>query len=178
VILLGLLLLHSAGGEGWAQESSDSLRIEVGPGTELARPDTIPTSSGRGLHSPFFIMMRSLVVPGLGQLSNGKYIKAAVVAGAEGYLISRIVHHERERKRFLDKAEEFPDQASFYEGKAENEAERRKDYTWWTALAVAISMADAFVDAHLRHFKTEFKARDAGEDEPSIEFKIGLRLRW
>jgi uncharacterized protein YfiM (DUF2279 family) len=177
VILLGLLLLHAAGEEGRAQEISDSLRVEVAA-IELARPDTIPTSSGRGLNSPFWIMMRSFVVPGLGQLSNGKFIKAAVVAAGEGYLISRIVQHERERRRFLDKAEEFPEEASFYEAKAENEAERRKDFTWWTALAAAISMADAFVDAHLRHFKAEFKARDAGEDEPSIEFKVGMRFRW
>lgn len=196
VILLGLSLLPAT--QGKAQEISDSLRVrtrgvsdsprarvrdvsdslQVAAPVVAAPPDSIPTSSGHGLNAPFWIMMRSLVVPGLGQLSNGKYPKAAVVAAGEGYMIYRIIHHERERRRFKDKAEEFPEQAFFYEAKADAEAERRKDFSWWTALAVAVSMADAFVDAQLRYFNTEFNARDAGEDEPTVEFKVGLRLEW
>jgi hypothetical protein len=123
-------------------------------------------------------MMRSAAVPGWGQLTNRKVWKAAVVAGAEGYLLARLVRHESARRDALERSRDEPDQAAFWEARAERERMRRNDFTWWTALAVFISMGDAFVDAHLRYFDAEFDAMDAGEDEPVVEYKVGVRLTW
>jgi hypothetical protein len=147
-------------------------------GLEAARPDSVGRGEGGGLRAPFWIMMRSAVVPGWGQLANGKPLKALVVALGEGYLIERLVFHERARRRALRKAEEEPERADDWEAEADRHRERRNDFTWWTGLAVALSMGDAFVDAHLRDFEAEFSARDAGEDEPIVEFRLTWRLPW
>ena len=50
---------------------------------------------------PRFVMARSLLVPGWGQLHNHAWIKAALIAGAEGLLIGRILDDQRQLDRLL-----------------------------------------------------------------------------
>jgi hypothetical protein len=121
-------------------------------------------------------MMRSLAVPAWGQATNGQSIKALIVAAGEGYLLYHLFTHERERRDAKDKITGDPDRAAHWESRAEYHRERRNDFTWWSAFAIALSMGDAYVDAHLRYVDVEFKARDAGENEDMLE--IRLSLEW
>ena len=91
-------------------------------------------------------------------------------------MLYRLYDHEMNRRDAEGMMLIDPDNAAFWEAEADNQRERRNDFTWWSAFAIALSMGDAFVDAHLRYFKVEFDAHDAGEDEPMIEFRIGMRV--
>ncbi|MBD3334505.1 MAG: hypothetical protein GF355_03225 [Candidatus Eisenbacteria bacterium] len=177
----GLLAASAAGARAQGDEpggEADTTAVRPLPPRATVEVDSIPTSSGQGLNAPFWIMMRSLVVPGWGQAANHQYIKALVVAAGEGYLLYRLFEHESRRRDYLDRAEERPDEAGYWEGKADAQRERRNDFTWWSALAAAISMGDAYVDAHLRYFNVEFDARDAGEDQTAVDVRIGVRIPW
>lgn len=91
-------------------------------------------------------MLRSLALPGWGQLYNRQWIKALVVVGAQTALVGYAVH-------FNSSARDFP------EGSSNREAniDRRNGMFWLMALTKLLSMVDAYVDAQLYDF-------DAGPD--------------
>ena len=69
------------------------------------------------------------VIPGMGQLYNGKYIKAIGFMSAEYFAISR-----------------------FIELKHENRIGLRNTYGWWVFGLFVWNMLDAYVDAQLSTF--------------------------
>ena len=69
------------------------------------------------------------VIPGMGQLYNGKYVKAIGFMGAEYFAVSR-----------------------FIELKKENRIGLRNTYGWWVFGLFVWNMLDAYVDAHLSTF--------------------------
>ena len=69
------------------------------------------------------------VIPGMGQLYNGKYIKAIGVLSAEYFAVSRLI-----------------------ELKTENRIGLRNTYSWWVFGLFVWNMLDAYVDAHLSTF--------------------------
>jgi hypothetical protein len=97
-------------------------------------------------------MARSLVVPGWGQAHNGPWLKAALFAGAEGALIYGVF----EEDRLARDADEMGDDAL-----ADSHRSYKKDYLWWGAFAMLLSVGDAYVDAHLRGFDAEFREEDS-----------------
>jgi hypothetical protein len=107
------------------------------------------TSVGRrgGINRPFWVMMRSAVVPGWGQLHNGSWVKALIFGGAQCGFIYGIVNEDR-------LAEEDPENSSDHKA-------RKKDYIWWGAFATLLSLGDAYVDAHLDRFNAEFRPEDS-----------------
>lgn len=106
-------------------------------------------------------MMRSVVVPGWGQFKNGAWLKAALFAGAEGAFIYGIVDEGNLADDAEARAAAEPGLEGFWLAEAEDHRARRKDYIWWGAFTVLLSMGDAYVDAHLKGFKTEFRPDDA-----------------
>ena len=69
------------------------------------------------------------VIPGMGQLYNGKFIKAIGFVGAEYFAVSR-----------------------FIELKNENRIGLRNTYGWWVFGLFVWNMLDAYVDAQLSTF--------------------------
>ena len=69
------------------------------------------------------------VIPGMGQLYNGKYIKAIGFMGSEYFAVSR-----------------------FIELKNENRIGLRNTYGWWVFGLFIWNILDAYVDAHLSTF--------------------------
>ena len=94
-------------------------------------------------HSPSGAMWRSLAFPGWGQLYNGKYLKAAIIAGGEFSLIYGIWIQEQRRKDAKKAGDDYA--ANFYR-------DDRQRLTWWLTGLILYSMADAYVDAHLLDF--------------------------
>jgi len=85
-------------------------------------------------------MLRSLFVPGWGQLYNGKWFKAIIVAGTEtGLVVNAIVQNQ------LAVAAENELDREFYRN-------NRSLSIWWLAAVILLSMGDAYVDAHLYKF--------------------------
>ena len=69
------------------------------------------------------------VIPGMGQLYNGKYIKAIGFMSAEYFAVSRLI-----------------------ELKSENRIGLRNTYGWWVFGLFVWNMMDAYVDAQLSTF--------------------------
>ncbi len=138
---------------------------------------------------PRWVMMRSLVVPGWGQLHNGSWLKALAIAASEGTLIALLVEDTRaldrlERdvaeKRETGTRDEILDAIEAYNSRLDTRTQR----SWWLGGVVGYSLLDAYVDAHFRGFSTEFGAalmgpasRSAG---PARDSSIATRLalRW
>jgi hypothetical protein len=162
-------------------------RIGAGPGADTAttvvlRAGTEPVPWHR---QPKWIMLRSVVVPGWGQFANRKYMKAGVVAAGEGYLLWRAIdwgRKEKVAKREVIRHQDDPALAYHYQLEANYAGSRRRDFTWWTIFAAALSMGDAYVDAKLgAHFDAEFKPQDTSDLEAgkrgSYAFRVGLSAK-
>ncbi|UCE67185.1 MAG: hypothetical protein JSU85_04010 [Candidatus Zixiibacteriota bacterium] len=111
--------------------------------------------------NPTGALFRSLFVPGLGQFYNEKYIKAAIIAGIEIYLINEVYTHwhkaDLHEKHFTNAFDNPVYQAEEF-ARYEKELDRRGNSTWFLAATVFFSMFDAYVDAHLSDFDQTDKA--------------------
>ena len=100
---------------------------------------------------PTAALFKSMFVPGLGQLGNRKYFKAALFAGLEGWMLYKTLSLGSE----IDDARAAYDAATTVSVRrvayAEYDSKRksRNKYAWFCGLTVFISMFDAYVDAHL-----------------------------
>ena len=153
--------------------ASAGSRVEVvGAGPSAAKGDTLRK---RPWHEqPRFVMARSLVVPGWGQAHNHAWLKAVLVAGAEGYLGVRIVGDQRALDGLLGDIDGVRMQRADttlslvertrLEG-VENDLvnryntrlDQRLGRQWLLGAALAYALVDAFVDANFRGFDVEFK---------------------
>jgi hypothetical protein len=114
---------------------------------------------------PTEALFRSLFVPGWGQLSNGKYIKAGVVIALETVLIGTVVHYAEKTSDTKDKftyASNEIEKARFF-SEFKSAKSQRNRFSWFLGTLVFLSMFDAYVDAHLAQF-------------PKFEEKLSLDL--
>jgi hypothetical protein len=154
-----------------AASGADTMTVET--------PDTSTTSgirllgSGRAARdtsarvqsrfdTPRWVMLRSLVVPGWGQWTNGSWLKALAVAGVEVGLGLAIHNDVRELDRLLgqvDAARAAKDpEAELNAVAAYNDRQTSLvAREWLLGGAVAYALMDAYVDAHFRRFKVEFR---------------------
>ncbi len=98
-------------------------------------------------------LLRSVAVPGWGQFYNHKYIKSAVVFGAESFFIIKSVQWWKKTEDQYDLVQQSESGRDFTTYL--NYRDRRNDYLWLTGLAVFLSMFDAYVDAHLSGFDVD-----------------------
>lgn len=111
--------------------------------------------------SPALAVALSGVLPGGGQIYTGNYIKAAAFAGALGY-----IGYQYHKEDLAAKAS--PNLYQWWD----HDWERRR-YKWWFIGVWLVSMADAYVDAHL------YKFDDQAEPELSLQAAPGLlSLSW
>ena len=155
------------------------------------RPSTGRTVPARhdltGFDAPRWVMARSLLVPGWGQLHNGSWIKAIGVAAGEGLLVTRMRGDQRaldDLDREIAAARGENDQAR--EVVAVEAYNRRLDdlvgRQWLFAALLSYSLLDAYIDAHFRDFEIEFKHDPAlPEGAPKGSVLAGetrIALRW
>ncbi|HVP39059.1 MAG TPA: DUF5683 domain-containing protein [Candidatus Saccharimonadales bacterium] len=148
-------------------------RFAPGAGSDSTRRATLAYPRP----APFQVMLRSALVPGWGQLTNGKWWKAILVAGLEGYLAASAVSAGRDVHRYEDSLRVAPTyedtlNAEFYLQDARN---RRSGFIWWTVGAVGLSMLDAYVDAHFKNFDVTPIAAEPGKHPAGF---LGLQLAW
>jgi hypothetical protein len=142
----------------------------------------LPRRALSGFDAPRWVMARSLVVPGWGQLHNGSWIKALLVAGSEGLLVSRMREDQKELDRIdqevLAARRDGDDAREVAAVQAYNR--RLDDLTgreWMFAGLLTYALLDAYVDAHFRDFKIEFENDPAlpGGKAPKRGARLSLR---
>jgi hypothetical protein len=125
----------------------------------VSNEDTLKTS----MKSPTGAMLRSMIVPGWGQLYNRKYLKAILVFGVEtGILINSIYLNQKYQSSHTDWDREYY-------------INNRNLSNWWLVGVILFSMADAFVDAHLKDFD-ESPDLSYLKIEPIVYGDIGVQL--
>jgi len=106
--------------------------------------------------NPLRAMLYSTLVPGGGQIYNHAYIKAAVVIGLQAYLVSSAINDNDKAQHYnalMDGTNNSIDQ--YYRQQRNNYRNDLKSDYWWIGTTMFLSVADAFVDAHLYNFKAE-----------------------
>ena len=101
--------------------------------------------------APMGALLRSVAVPGWGQYYNRKYIKSAVVFGAETFFIAKAVHWWKKTEDQYKSIQQTGDRSQQFIRYNIYRSYRtsRDDYLWAVGLTVFLSMFDAYVDAHL-----------------------------
>ena len=112
------------------------------------------------IKSPIGAAIRSLLIPGLGQIYNGKKMKAVLAAGGEGILIYSIYN---ENKKFNDT-------------KDVKYRERRNTLQWWFVFVLGISAVDAYVDAYLDRFNENMNISITNLDSEYVFFSLFVRF--
>ncbi len=105
--------------------------------------------------SPSMTMLKSVVVPGWGQVSNGKYIKAGLIIVVESYFIYKAVDYAGLASDWRKKWKAEPDTSylnTIYFNQYADYRDTRNSFIWYTLITVFFSMIDAYVDAHLKNF--------------------------
>ena len=113
---------------------------------------SICTSQGEGYIDSTKVRNPSLAwklgfIPGIGQLYNGKYIKAIAFMGTEYFAITRFLELKEEKKIGL-----------------------RNTYAWWIFGLFVWNMLDAYVDAQLSTFPV--KRLQSNNELDSLRVKV------
>ena len=135
-----------------------------------------PADSARHFPSPFSVMLRSAVVPGWGQVTNHKWIKAVVVVAGEGLLVTKALdeyHKEVDATDLASRLDPIADEPAYVAAleSKDRHYNLKINYIWWTIAAHLLQMADAYVDAHLASFEADF-----GPEEDSLHSDTGPSL--
>jgi hypothetical protein len=104
--------------------------------------------------SPKVAMYSNAVLPGLGQVYNGRRIKTALMVAAASYYIGNIWLSQKSAQRYAATRDNLPPDAPgrsilFYNRLISFNKEQAKDYLWWSAAVWVIGILDAWIDAHL-----------------------------
>jgi hypothetical protein len=120
--------------------------------TALALQVTNPTDFEASLtQQPTVALFRSMFVPGWGQFGNKRYVKAALIATLETWLIISAIDHGRKASDFRsqwDAEGDIPTRQWLY-SEYLIERDQRNKYMWFAGITIFLSMFDAYVDAHL-----------------------------
>ncbi len=99
----------------------------------------------------------SAVLPGGGQIYNKQFVKAGLVIGIQGFLIGSAIHHDNKRDdyRSLASSTSDPFDQQYYDILANDYSDKLRSDFWWMGITAALSVIDAWVDAHLVDFDRE-----------------------
>jgi hypothetical protein len=178
-ILLTLILLVCAA------QGADSTRVKP------ATPDTIvyvptldssaalrvtnPTNFEEHLtQNPTTALFKSMFVPGLGQIGNHRYIKAAAIIGVQTWFVGSAIHYGSQASDYKAKFEATPitevtTRNHWHALYADRRSERNK-YIWFAGLVTFVSMFDAYVDAHLSGSPEQHKREHPQKEGLSFDF--------
>ncbi len=139
--------------------------------------------------SPFGRAVRSAVLPGWGQVANGKSTKAMVLLSFQSYLYGRIILETREAResdRQADRLRAMDGEDPVVAGlllRAENSAQdhydTRRDLIFWSILGAFYSAIDAYIDAHIGEMDEELEeGRELFGRLDPVEGSVELGVRF
>ncbi|MEF3695421.1 MAG: DUF5683 domain-containing protein [Candidatus Cloacimonadota bacterium] len=118
---------------------------------------TLASLAGIEISRPYRAGAYSLVLPGGGQIYNKAYVKTGIVIGVQGYLIGTALYHNSKKKDFQTQADNAatPFDQQYYQIQADDYSDRLRSDYWWMGITTALSVIDAWIDAHLVDFEAE-----------------------
>lgn len=106
----------------------------------------------------------SSIIPGGGQLYNGKKFKAGLILAGEVLAIVNWHNNSQLYNRYnADNDVDYPLPKYRY-------LEKRNKYVWWIGFIYIYGLIDAIVDAHLHPFE-DVMAEELGNNQNSVETK-------
>jgi len=173
-------------------ESIDTTEVPMIPvDTLIYLPDTVlrgymdvvdSTNTERRLRqNPTIALFKSALVPGWGQLSNGKRLKAGIYFGLQAFFVYLAVDYASDASswRKLFDAETDIGQRNFYRARMDDRADKRNQYTWLAVILAFVSGFDAFVDAHLSGFPVADDDAEIGLDlSPDTEGGVKAAVKF
>jgi len=118
----------------------------------MAREEVAGKKRWQRKKSPLVAVLCNMVLPGLGEVYNGRKFKAIVMIGlSAGYMGKAWIEHKRavRNKMFRDALEPNTQAWRFQDAWYQYHRDNSLDYVWWSAAIWLIGMLDAYVDAHL-----------------------------
>lgn len=103
------------------------------------------------IQTPTVALFKSMLVPGLGQIGNRRFIKAGIFIGLETWFALKAVHYGQQAHGFraqYDAATDVDVKLAVYQLYRDRRDSRNK-FIWFFGLTTLVSMFDAYVDAHL-----------------------------
>jgi hypothetical protein len=138
-----------------------------------------------GLHDwerrkvPKVAMFSSVVLPGLGQVYNGRRIKVGLAAGFFSVYLSGAWLNWRDAQAWTAYRDNLPEGTStavirYANQRIEFHKETSRDFVWWSAAIWVINVLDAWIDAHLFDLRAYTPPADIGASQSST----GMAPRW
>jgi hypothetical protein len=124
----------------------------------------------------------SMLVPGLGQIYNGRKWKAVIFAGLEIWFFTNAMWEKKRADEWLAVRDdqdagsiEYQEADLLYNFHKEN----ARTFMWWLGGTWLISMLDAFIDAHLFDVRAVDPTviRKTESDQKHINY-IGFEIKW
>lgn len=156
---------------GSPRQGSDTI-LFVPPAAKNEVPVTDTINLERRLRqNPTKALFKSLIIPGWGQVGNGRYLKAAVVVGLDTWFVGAAIHYDRRASELKKKYEAATtrDSRNMYYGAYEDRRQERTKYLFFLGVTTLVSIFDAYVDAHL-------SGSPIARDEKEISFQVGPEL--
>ena len=97
-------------------------------------------------------VLRSAVLPGLGQIYNESYWKVPIVWGFLGYYASIWIDQDKLYNKYRDLYIESSYQNAKYKSYRDAYRNQRDEFAVYFGLAYFLNLVDAYVDAHLFDF--------------------------
>jgi hypothetical protein len=119
--------------------------------------------------SPWGAVLRSAIVPGLGQIYNESYWKAPVIWGVTGWLVYNWVDnnnlYKENRNIFALTGDDF------FKRRRDFYRDQRDNFAIYILLTYFLNLVDAYVDAHLFDFSVK-------EDFISGQKMLNIRMNF
>ena len=148
-----------------AAQDSSAVRADSARAT-AAVADTAD-STARRRPSPTAALLKSLVIPGLGQITLGRKLTAAVFLAFEGATLGMVIKTQRD----INRAEAAGDLAT-----VEDKKRTREDWLVYMGINHVASALEAYVSAQLWDFPGELQIR-AGPGGFAASASIPVRVR-
>ncbi len=171
VMLLGLVASGTASATDSDPDSThvaDTVLFDGKALLEHASPVTSPIDfEKRRYQNPTAGLLKSMLIPGWGQLGNKRYVKAVFFAGLDAWFVAAAIHYGGQASDFYDQYETTLDTETRreYYNLYLNRKDNRNKYTWFAVIVTFVSMFDAYVDAHLSGYPKK-------TDDNEVSFEV------
>ena len=146
----------------------------LSPGLQ-AQSDSLKSDSTQVLFemqkSPWGAVLRSAIVPGLGQIYNESYYKAPIIWALGGWLIYNWVNNNNLKNDYAELFIQTGNES--YRFLRTTYQDRRDEFAIYIGLVYLLNLVDAYVDAHLFDFSVD-DLNSPGESALRLSLRINF----
>ncbi len=127
--------------------------------------------------NPTKALLKSMILPGLGQLGNKRYVKSFIYFGLYSWFLGARIHYGKQTSDFWEKFEQAESISlrNQYYGLFEDRKDERNKFGWFLVITTFVSMFDAYSDAHLSGFPVKVESSQIDfEDHHFLPDKLVL----